>query len=130
MAGFGSSRSEVFCKKRCSVKKGVLWNFTKFTGNTCARASFFNKVAGLRPATILKKRLWQRCFLVNFAKFLGAPFYWIPLLMRFLYEMQRRHSGVSIFNFEHIFLLVLVFLLLPLNILLVAGKLINHFQDF
>ena len=24
--------------------------------NTCARVSFFNKVAGLRPATLLKKR--------------------------------------------------------------------------
>ena len=74
MAGFGSSRSEVFCKKRCSVKKGVLWNFTKFTGNTCARASFFNKVAGLRSATILKKRLWHRCFPVNFVKFPRTPF--------------------------------------------------------
>ena len=24
-------------------------------------------------ATLLKKRLWQRCFLVNFAKFLRTP---------------------------------------------------------
>ena len=36
--------------------------------NTCVRV-FFNKVAGLRPATLLKKRLWQGCFPVNFAKF-------------------------------------------------------------
>ena len=28
----------------------------------------------LRPATLLKKRLWHRCFLVNFAKFLRIPF--------------------------------------------------------
>ena len=34
----------------------------------------FNKVAGLRPATLLKKRLWHRCFPVNFAKFLRTPF--------------------------------------------------------
>ena len=34
----------------------------------------FNKVAGLRSATLLKKRLWHRCFPVNFAKFLGRPF--------------------------------------------------------
>ena len=34
---------------------------------------FFNKVAGLRPATLLKKRLWHRCFPVNFAKFLRTP---------------------------------------------------------
>ena len=40
--------------------------------NTCARVSFFNKVAG--PATLLKHRLWQWCFPVNFAKFLWTPF--------------------------------------------------------
>ena len=28
----------------------------------------------LRPATLLKKRLWHRCFPVNFAKFLRTPF--------------------------------------------------------
>ena len=28
----------------------------------------------LRPATLLKKRLWHRCFLVNFSKFLRTPF--------------------------------------------------------
>ena len=28
------------------MKKGVLGNFTKFSVKTCARVSFFNKVAG------------------------------------------------------------------------------------
>ena len=32
--------------------------------------SFFNKVAGLTRATLLKKRLWYRCSPVNFAKVL------------------------------------------------------------
>ena len=63
-----SSRQEVFCQK------GVLRNFAKFTGNTCVRVSFFNKVASLRPATLLKKRLWHRCFPVNFTKFLRTQF--------------------------------------------------------
>ena len=36
-----SSRSEVFCKK------GVLKNFTKFTGKHLCQSLFFNKVAGL-----------------------------------------------------------------------------------
>ena len=40
-------------------KKGVLRNFTKFS---------------LRPATLLKKRLGHRCFLVKFVKFLSTPF--------------------------------------------------------
>ena len=65
-------------------KKVFLKFFAKFTGkhlcwslffNRIADWSlFFNQVAGLRPATLLKKRLQHRCFLVNFAKFLRAPF--------------------------------------------------------
>ena len=35
-----------------------------------SRSLFFNKVAGLRPATLLKSRLQHGCFLMNFAKFL------------------------------------------------------------
>ena len=63
-----SSRLEVFCKK------GVLGNFAKFTGKHMCQRLFFNKVAGLKPATLLKKSLWHRCFPVNFAKFLRTPF--------------------------------------------------------
>ena len=50
-------------------KKGVLKNFTKFT-----ESLFFNKVAGLRPETLLKKSVWHRYFHVNFAKFLRTRF--------------------------------------------------------
>ena len=62
-----TSRPEVFCKK------GVVRNFSNSQENTCARV-FFNKVAGLKPANLLKKRLRHRYFSVNFAKFLEAPF--------------------------------------------------------
>ena len=48
---FKNSRPEVFCKK------GVLRNFAKFTGKQLCQSLLFNKVAGLRPATLLKKRL-------------------------------------------------------------------------
>ena len=41
--------------------------------NTCARVSFLIKLQGLSPATLLKKRLWHRCFPVNFVKFLRTP---------------------------------------------------------
>ena len=34
----------------------------------------FNKVTGFRPVTLLKNRIYHRCFLVNFAKFLSTPF--------------------------------------------------------
>ena len=59
--------------QKSSLKKGVLRNFTKFTGNHLCQGLFFNKVAGLRPTTLLKIRLWHRCFPVNFAKFLRTP---------------------------------------------------------
>ena len=64
-----SSRPEVFCKKR------VLRTFVKFTGKHLRQSLFFNKVAGLSPATLFKKRLWHSCFPLNFAKFLGTRFF-------------------------------------------------------
>ena len=54
-----SSRPHVFCKK------GVLSNFTKFTGKHLCQSPFFNKVAGF----------WRRCLSVNFAKFLRTSFF-------------------------------------------------------
>ena len=59
---------EVFCKK------DVLKNFAKSTGKRLCQSLFFNRVVGLRSATLLKKKLWHRCFPVNFAKFLRTPF--------------------------------------------------------
>ena len=55
------------------MKKGVLRNLTKFTGKHLCQSLFFNKVAGLGPATLLKKRLWHRYFSVNYAKFSRTP---------------------------------------------------------
>ena len=55
--------------QRCSMKKCVLGNFTKFTGNHLCQSLLFNKVAVLRPATILEKTLWHKCCPVNFAIF-------------------------------------------------------------
>ena len=59
---------------RCSIKRSVLKNLENSQENTCARAAF-SIVAGLRPADLLKNRLWQRCFSVNFAKFLKTAFF-------------------------------------------------------
>ena len=49
-------------------RKGVLNTFAKLTGKHLCQSLFFNKV-------LLKKRLWHRCFLVNFSKFLRTPFF-------------------------------------------------------
>ena len=61
-------------RRRCSIKKGVLKNFAKFTEKHLYRNLFFNGVACLRPATLLKKILRHRRFPVNFARFLRTPF--------------------------------------------------------
>ena len=62
-----SSRPDVFCKK------GVLRNFAKFTGQHLCQSLYFNKVAGLRAATLLKQRLWHTYFPVNIAIFVRTP---------------------------------------------------------
>ena len=55
-------------------KKSVLKNFPKFTGKHLCPSLFLNKVSGLRPVILLKKRLWHRCFPANFGKFLQHLF--------------------------------------------------------
>ena len=50
--------------QRCSVKK-VLEISQNSQETTCTFPE---------PATLLRKSLWRRCFLVNFVKFLRAPF--------------------------------------------------------
>ena len=57
--------------QRCSVKKSVLRNSAKFTGKDLCKSLFFNKVA-----TLLKNRLWHRCFPVIFAKFLRTLYFY------------------------------------------------------
>ena len=57
------------------MKKSVPRNFAKFTGKHLCQSLSFNKVAGLRPATLLKKKFWHRGFPVNFAKISKNTFF-------------------------------------------------------
>ena len=52
--------------RRCSVEKGVLGNFAKFTERHLCQCLFFNKVEGLRPATSLKKETLAQVFSYEF----------------------------------------------------------------
>ena len=83
---------KVFCKKRC------FRNFAKFTGKHLCQSLFFNKVASLRLATVLKKRPWRRCFPMNFEKFLRTPILkntsWLLLLQK---ELLRKKPNVELF---------------------------------
>ena len=51
------------------------------------RYSWRPPLLSLRPATLLKKILWHRCFSVNFAKFLRTPFF-IEHLWRLLLILE------------------------------------------
>ena len=82
---YRSSRPEVFCKK------GVLRNSTKFTGKHLCQC--------LRPATLLKKRFFYRCFPVGFVKFLRTPFckehlWWLLL------EIEKKYIFFQLFHFR------------------------------
>ena len=60
------------------LQKGIL-KISQYTQeNTCAKVSFRPRA---RPATLLKKRLWCRCFRVNFEKFLRTTFFTEHLLL-------------------------------------------------
>ena len=69
--------SEAAISKVFNLKR-YPWKFHKIHRKTpehLCQSLFFNNVAGPRPAILLKKILWHRCFHVNFAKFLRAPFF-------------------------------------------------------
>ena len=61
---YRSSRLQVFCRK------GVLRNVETFTGKNLCLSLLFNKKAGLRTVTLLKKKFWYRGFPVKFSRFL------------------------------------------------------------
>ena len=87
----------------------------KFTGKYLCQSLFFNKVAGLRPSTLLKKRFWHGCFSVIFAKFLRTPFLqnssgrlllYLAIFFRKWYEYFIKSSltNISSFLYSHNFL--------------------------
>ena len=78
--------------QRCFIEKGVLKNLKKFTGKQLCEILFLNKVPGLRPVTTLKKRLWHRCFSVNFVKYLRNYF--------FIEHLWTTASKIIWFNFD------------------------------
>ena len=66
------------------------WNDTKDVRVWKFLRSIF-LILEMRPATLLKKRLWYRCFPVNFVKFLKAIFN-IKHLWRLLLKYEQIHK--------------------------------------
>ena len=70
-------------QKQSTEGEGVK-NFAEFARKYLYQSLFFNTAAGLRFATLLNKRLWYRCFLVNFVKLLRTALYMEHLRWLFL----------------------------------------------
>ena len=82
-----------YIKEQKQSPGGILRNFAKVTKkNTCAAASFLIKLQ-VSDCKSIKKRLWHRCFPVNFAKFLRTIILtehlrWLLLKGRFDFQIK------------------------------------------
>ena len=64
-----NSHTEVSCKK------GVLKSFLKVTEKQLCQSLFFNKVAGFRPATLLKKETLAQVYSCEFWQIVKKTFF-------------------------------------------------------
>ena len=85
--------------RRSEDVQDVFWtSYVRSSYVVCLRechSLFFSKLAGVRPANLLKKRLWHRCFLVKFVKVLRTTFFiehlsWLLLLLVVQVAIKKR----------------------------------------
>ena len=76
----------------------VLKNFVKFTGKQLCQSLLFNKVAGLRLVTLLKKRLWQM-FSCEFREIFRNTFFIEHLRWLLLNKTYKKMSVWSPWNY-------------------------------
>ena len=81
--------------QRCSVKR-CSWKFHKIHKNHLCQS-----------ATLLKKRLWHRCFPVNFVKFLRTSFttehfWWLLLVFRIEYFLPLGIIPFTVFEIYYV----------------------------
>ena len=80
--------------RRCSVKKYVLKNFTKFTGTHLCQSLFLNKASGLRPqvCNFIKKELLAQVFSCEFCKMFKNTYFCRTPLMAASVLKGKRYS--------------------------------------
>ena len=87
-----------------SQKKNMLDWLSRTMASSCRSSHRRCSVKSLRPATLLKKRLWHRCFLVSFVKFLrisfphNSPGRLLLLVGRFWLKIANRDSRTTYFD--------------------------------
>ena len=86
--------------ERCSVRKGVLGNFVKFTGKYLCQSLFFKKVAGLRPQEISKNTFSYRT----------PPAAASLIGMKYLHskDFEAGHTCFSFFHKDYVYILIKV----------------------
>ena len=82
--------------RRCSVRKGVLRNFTKFTGKHLYQSLFFNKVAGLRHLFQNRGNIFKllQIFLTRISHYnlkptIRKPFNWDLIVYSIIYQLNK-----------------------------------------
>ena len=107
---YRSSRPDVL------FKKVVLKGLSKFIGKHLCQSLFFNKVAGLRPATEIKKETLTQVFSCEFCQIFKYAFFkghlrWLPLSILIHEVLQNRQfyifsikCSALMFSEEHIYL--------------------------
>ena len=89
--------------RRCSVRRKHFLEISQNSQeNSCARVSFWRK-------RLLKKRLWHRCFPVNFAKFPRTPFLQNTSGRLFLSKERREKINLNFMSSQFFVVLQKVF---------------------
>ena len=72
---FGWSKKHcIYLSTTKTINLFLLFRFCNYPHFRSSRPELFCEINSLRPTTLLKKRLWHRCFSVNLAKFLRTLF--------------------------------------------------------
>ena len=80
--------------RRCSVRKGVLRNFTKFTESTCARVSFLINLQA-QPCNFIEKETLAQVLSCEFYKSFKNT--WERLLLFYNY-LSPKSSNIDVMN--------------------------------
>ena len=99
---FRSSHSQMF------FKAGSLKSCAIFAEKNSALKSLFNKVPVLQACKFIKKKLQQRCFPVNIAKFLRRAFFiehfwWLLLPFTTTFQNYYWKDRLIIVNKDHVY---------------------------
>ena len=86
-----------FCEKNSVSQTLIFFFFCTYLFYFFTHIIFSALRSSLRPATLLKKRLWHRCFPVNFAKFLRTTFFIEHLCWLLPYSAQKMTFSVENF---------------------------------